>query len=196
MAKLRLGSFVFDTGPRGQINFSHPRSIAKIDIPGAPPRYQDMGEDEHITGWGGILEGDNAYKEILTLDALKSAGKEMPLVFGAINQKVRIKDLNYDYIRADRIAYSINLVEIQEPKNTAASQASPGTSGSNSAGAAESVTAKSTAVTYKVKKGDTLIGIANKMLHDSKRWGEIMTLNKVTNPRRLQIGTILKMPVA
>ena len=48
--------------------------------------------------------------------------------------------------------------------------------------------------TYIVKKGDTLWDLADKRLGSGSRWREIAKLNGVKDPRRLQIGTKLKMP--
>lgn len=47
---------------------------------------------------------------------------------------------------------------------------------------------------YLVKKGDTLWDLADKRLGDGSRWKEIAKLNKVSDPRKLQIGTKLKIP--
>jgi hypothetical protein len=48
--------------------------------------------------------------------------------------------------------------------------------------------------TYVVKQGDTLTGIAARVLGDSKRWREIADLNKIRNPRDLRVGRRLRMP--
>lgn len=50
--------------------------------------------------------------------------------------------------------------------------------------------------TYAVKPGDTLIGIAADYLAVPAEWPQLQTLNKVSNPRRLQPGTRLHIPVA
>lgn len=48
--------------------------------------------------------------------------------------------------------------------------------------------------TYTVRKGDTLSGIAAKQLNNAGRWHEIANLNGIRDPRRLQIGTVLRLP--
>lgn len=50
--------------------------------------------------------------------------------------------------------------------------------------------------TYTVRKGDTLQNIARQKLGDSSRWREIHKLNKkkVRDPRKLKVGTVLKIP--
>lgn len=48
----------------------------------------------------------------------------------------------------------------------------------------------------KVKPGDTLIGIAKRLLGDGDRWEEIATLNGIRDPRALAVGATLKLPKA
>lgn len=48
--------------------------------------------------------------------------------------------------------------------------------------------------TYTVKRGDTLIRIAERQLGDGDKWRQIAELNGVKDARDLQVGQILKMP--
>lgn len=48
--------------------------------------------------------------------------------------------------------------------------------------------------TYTVKRGDTLGAIATRELGSYKRWREIADLNGIRDPRRLQIGQVLRLP--
>lgn len=48
--------------------------------------------------------------------------------------------------------------------------------------------------TYTVKRGDTLIRIAERQLGDGDKWKQIAELNGVKDARDLQVGQILKMP--
>ncbi len=48
---------------------------------------------------------------------------------------------------------------------------------------------------YTIKKGDTLIGLANRYFVDPTRWYDAQVLNNVRNPRRLQPGTPLYFPL-
>lgn len=48
--------------------------------------------------------------------------------------------------------------------------------------------------TYTVKAGDTLGGVAQWHLGDRNRWPEIAKLNGIRDPKRLQIGTVLRIP--
>lgn len=55
-------------------------------------------------------------------------------------------------------------------------------------------TSKDTPSTYTVQKGDTLWMIAKKELNNELLYKDIMSLNNITEPRNLQIGTVLKLP--
>lgn len=48
--------------------------------------------------------------------------------------------------------------------------------------------------TYVVKAGDTLTSIAVHVLKDRSRWREIAKLNKISDPRNLKVGQVLRMP--
>lgn len=48
--------------------------------------------------------------------------------------------------------------------------------------------------TYIVKRGDTLSGIAGRLLGDTSRYREIATLNGITNPNRIYPGQVFRIP--
>ncbi len=187
--KIILGDFPFDIGPRDQIDYTGPRNIVKLDIPGTAPKYQDMGEDEHTIAWSGVLEGDSAQADCQKIDAIKQAGKEVSYINGKYNKTVRIKEFNHSDIRDDLISYSITLIEMQHQAVKEKTKASTiaATPVVNVIAAAPKTTS------YTVKKGDTLYGIAQKLLKDGNRWHEIAKDNKISNPRTLQIGKVLKI---
>lgn len=53
---------------------------------------------------------------------------------------------------------------------------------------------RTTPRTYVVKSGDTLSGIASRLLHHANRWTEIAHLNGIRNPRNLAVGQRLRLP--
>ena len=48
---------------------------------------------------------------------------------------------------------------------------------------------------YVVKSGDTLIGIADQYLQRQSHWRQLQTLNQVENPKRLQPGERIRIPL-
>lgn len=48
--------------------------------------------------------------------------------------------------------------------------------------------------TYTVVQGDSLSGIAKKMLNDINRWPEIQKLNNIDDPNKIKPGQVLKLP--
>lgn len=49
--------------------------------------------------------------------------------------------------------------------------------------------------TYTIKRGDTLQKIAKKLLKNTKRWKELATLNKIRDPKKLRVGSKIKVPL-
>jgi len=192
-AKVLLGDIVFSPGPRNKIQFNNPRSIAKMDIPGSAPGYQDMGPDETTLSWSGYLIGDDAYKKAIQIESLKDAGEEVQLIvsdFPELSKKVRIRSFPWDVIRINRIEYSIELVAEILPAVTNIL-----TTTTTSETTETKVTASATAgQTYIIKQGDTLWAIAASYLGTGTRWREIAVLNNISNPRALQIGQSINIP--
>jgi len=189
--KVILGDFTFEIGPRNQIDYTSPRNIIKLDIPGTSPKYQDMGEDEHTIAWSGVFEGKSAQSECQKIERIKSEGKEVKFISGNISKTVRIKDFPYSVIRDDLIAYSITLIEIQHDPQASTSVVTVQANNPESKPAAAIAVKK---LTYTVRKGDTLWGIAQKHLKNGNRWTEIAKENNIKDPRKLQIGTVLTLP--
>jgi 5'-nucleotidase len=61
---------------------------------------------------------------------------------------------------------------------------------------AKPVVEKGTPTTHKVKKGDTLSSIAKEVYGDANLWKKIADANKdkIPNPNKLKIGTVLTIP--
>jgi len=192
MAKILLGGITISPGPRQRLKFNNPRSIAKIDIPGGPPIYQDMGEDETTLAWDGVLTGDDAYKTAIKIESLKDAGNPVQLTvsdFLELSKKVRIRSFPWDVVRNDRVEYSIELIAEMPPPvvNTLVTPTPP----------PEQEPQNQTApagISYTIKQGDTLWALAAKHLGAGTRWREIADANGITNPRTLQIGRTITIP--
>lgn len=48
---------------------------------------------------------------------------------------------------------------------------------------------------YVARRGDTLIGLGKRLLVEPQRWPEIQRLNRIQEPRRIPIGTRIRIPV-
>jgi len=49
---------------------------------------------------------------------------------------------------------------------------------------------------YRIERGDTLIGIRNRLLRPDTDWRELQRANRIANPRRLVPGSTLQLPLA
>ncbi|GBF34148.1 mannose-binding lectin precursor [Desulfocucumis palustris] len=183
-----LGGITVTPGPRGQINYSNPRAIAKIDIPGAAPTYQDMGADETIISWTGVFIDDNAYARAVEIENMKNAGQPVALqvgIYAEISKNVRIRKFDWDLLRQNRVNYSIELVvDTVSPTPSKVLQQAPAQSGSSGT----TVQTQPQGKTYTVKQGDTLWALAQKNLGNGTRWREIASANKILDPSKLQVG--------
>jgi LysM repeat protein len=105
--------------------------------------------------------------------------------FNSSNQRCRqLLDLELtEYQAADLI--------VQSPPPAQAAQARAGV---GTGVAVRVATAATAARTYTVKKGDTLWAIATRELGSGTKWQSIADLNGVRDPRKLQIGQVLKLP--
>ena len=82
---------------------------------------------------------------------------------------------------------------LREYKFKSALAALAGGSGASSASVQKRTDERVTPKTYTVKKGDTLWDIACRFYGDGTKWGNIAARNGVTDPRKLQIGTVLTL---
>ncbi|MFT3821572.1 MAG: FecR domain-containing protein [Rubrivivax sp.] len=49
---------------------------------------------------------------------------------------------------------------------------------------------------HRIERGDTLIGLRARLLQPQARWQDLQRLNRIANPRRLQPGSLLKIPLS
>ncbi len=195
-AKVFLGDIALSYGPKRKVKYSNPRSIARYDVPGGSPIYQDMGEDETTIGWEGILLGDDAYATALKIETLKNQGNEIDLVFSdfpELSKRVRIRSVPWDLIRQDRVEYTIELV-FEKPQPTVSQVTASATGVSSSGGTSKPSSTKAGGRVHVVKQGDTLWAIAVKYYKSGTKWREIAKANKITNPTTLRVGQKLTIP--
>jgi phage protein U len=122
MTEIILGEIKIAIPPERKIDFSGMRTLVKYDVPGDRPRYQDMGRDERTVRWSGIFYGDGAYDQALTLQEYYDSGKNIDdgteksgflFMFEDIVCRVLIKSYVYQYYRADKVRYDIELVRLE-----------------------------------------------------------------------------------
>lgn len=187
---------MFSPGPRKKLKFNNPRSIAKIDIPGAPPVYQDMGEDETTLAWDGILEGDDAYQKAIQIEIMKDAGQVVQLVvtdFPELCKNVRIRSFPWDLVRKERVEYSIELVA-EMPPPVESNITVTASQGNQEGTGDQSTPSPAPGNTYTIKEGDTLWALAQSQLGDGTKWREIASTNNIMDPASLQVGQEITLP--
>ncbi|WP_145092429.1 hypothetical protein [Sporomusa sp. KB1] len=122
-----LGDIKITIPPERKIDFTGLRVQVKYDVPGDRPRYQDMGREERTVRWNGIFYGTDtngkiAYEQAQALqeyyDSVKNidTGDEKSgflFLFEDISCRVLIKSYSYQYYRADKVRYDIELVRLE-----------------------------------------------------------------------------------
>lgn len=64
------------------------------------------------------------------------------------------------------------------------------------ASAAAPAVAESDLWSYRIERGDTLIGLHARLMRPDARWQDVQRLNRIANPRRLQPGSELRIPLS
>jgi len=137
MNVLILGDIRIEIPPRESIQISGQRSIAKHDVPGYRPRYQDMGPDERIISFDGIFIGSGALDKAIAIevfwkgpansdDGTDKAG--YPLIYEDVAYRVIIKKFDYSYRHKERVNYNMELVRLDSdssPKVERLAEADP-----------------------------------------------------------------------
>lgn len=100
--------------PEKKISFETSRSVARLDIPGYKPIYQDMGQGECMCTFSGIIDGFGAYAKALALEKLKDKGESVMFVAGPVTTKVVVEKFKYEWHRDDVVRYEMNLIRIDD----------------------------------------------------------------------------------
>jgi hypothetical protein len=116
---LSLGGIVFD-------NFSPPREMMSggnqamvvHKLPGGSRVIDTLGPDEADIVWNGFFFGDTAYQTALALDAMRSAGQVLPLIWGGQFRSVILSNFIYKVRRMPVwVLYSVTCTVYQNPQN-------------------------------------------------------------------------------
>lgn len=153
---------------------------------------------------GGIFLPISYYLEIL--EKLKNDRKPFQLIIiregilGSLgfdtNLKVSLEDYQIleDAGNGRDITVSVKLKQYQEKVNTTVRVVATALGGTKYI--LEKVRDTSSKVaekTYKVKEGDTLYTIAKKELGNGEKYRELVTLNKLGNPREIEVGQVIRL---
>jgi len=193
--KVKLGSFTFPLAPEKEIPIEDSQEIAKIDIPGARPKYQNMGPGEQTITWNGRFLGSNAMKYKDQIKRLKEAGKAITFSYGPMKETVIIRSFKPTIRRFDYILYTIELVVDTPPKVSSSSTSkkiAPKTKKASSHPSSKYAgTSKYSGQTFIVKPGFLLWNIQQKV---GIPWQELARYNKIKNERKIPSGTKILIP--
>ncbi|MEC0231284.1 LysM peptidoglycan-binding domain-containing protein [Paenibacillus alba] len=198
--EFKIDDFVFSIPPKDSLDFNMDRSIAKLEFPGGPPIYQDMGMGEKTLELSGSFSGPDALLDNDNLETLWWNGKEMQLSYGDIQKRVRIQSYKPKIRRNDRVDYSLSLI-VCFPEDMLLDLSNvDGQSFVDSAAQTVSTDPESIDKTldraYTVKAGDTLWDIAARsdVYGDGTKWEILAKGNNITDEYSLQIGQIINVP--
>ncbi len=183
MTTCKLGNFVFTLLPEREITFEDQREIAKVDIPGARPKYQDMGMGEKVITFSGAIVGEDAIIQSNNLQKEMHKGVVTLFTFGTLSIYVRIRRISKRIRRTDYVRYDVEMVEEAAPVKKVEKK--------------PVITTKKSQTNTKqkvvvMKKGDTLIGFQKKY---GVPWQEIAKASGIKNPRKIPVGAKIIIPL-
>jgi len=139
-----------------------------------------------------FYDGTDGAAALALLKRWQDSGDPVRLIVSGsdINDAFLIEDVTETLREGDGdITLTLTLREYKFASELASQTGGTARSAPKTARADERVTAK----TWTVKRGDTLWAIASSLYGDGTRWREIARKNGVTDPRKLQIGTVLTL---
>lgn len=120
---LTLGGIAFDgfSTPSG-MGAGGKQHMVIHKLPGGGRVIDTLGPDEDDISWRGEFFSNDAYDQVLALDAMRSAGQVVPLVFGGQFRSVIINHFSYRIRRLPVwIEYDVSCTVYQNPSNGALS---------------------------------------------------------------------------
>jgi LysM repeat protein len=188
----KLGAFTFPLAPEREIDIDNNREVAKIDIPGAGPKYQDMGKGERTITWSGALTGSNALLDSNKIQIEMHKGTPLAFSYGPLRTTVRIKNFKKQVRRFDYIRYTIELVEDPpEVKQAIVAPAATRVLSTASKKPTSQAKAKAKPKSVKIKQGETLSILAKRY---NTTWQTLAKMNHITNPRKIPVGKEILLP--
>ena len=181
-------TLTLDLPPEKKVTFSGSRAIAKYEVPGHRPQYQDMGMEEQTCRLSGVIDGAGALSKAEKIRSLRDQGKDAKFIYGEISVSVRIRSFNYEYYRSDRVRYDMELVALADielksntnPQNVVANQ-------SVSNGVLDFTH-------YQTVAGDNLREIMSRSFGNPHDWLYVALWNGLRGPDLLEDSRIIKLP--
>lgn len=162
----------------GQINLWGGRGLREVKLETFLPRDGSR-----------FFQGTSPDTILSLLKAWQDSGNPIRLIISGtdINDAFLIEDVSQCFREGDEDIWLT--LQLREYKFQSLTTQNQGDS-SQSAGREDE---RTTPATYTVVKGDTLWDIAAKYYGSGTKWGIIAEKNGITNPRLLQIGTVLTL---
>lgn len=170
--------------PEKKISFETSRSVARFDIPGYKPIYQDMGQGECTCSFNGIIDGFGAYSKALALEKLKDKGEPVIFIAGPVTTKVVLESFKYEWYRDDVVRYEISLIRTEDSATSLTYTVSSlvknrkAISNALSGGLASGLAAVAT-VTVPFVQGEDLRSLAQGVSGNVDDWQYIASLNNL-----------------
>lgn len=117
MDVLTLGGIAFDqfSTPSG-FGAGGKQHLVIHKLPGGQRVIDTLGPDESDITWHGMFFSNDAYTNVLALDAMRASGQVIPLLFAGQFRSVIIEKFDYNIRRLPVwIEYRINCVVYQNP---------------------------------------------------------------------------------
>lgn len=169
---------VEDLALGGQINLWGGRGLREVKLETFLPRDGSR-----------FFQGNSPDTILSLLKAWQDSGDPIRLIISGtdINDAFLIEDVSQSFREGDDDIWLC--LQLREYKFQSVTVQEEGTSNQSACREDE----RTTPVTYTVVKGDTLWDIAAKYYGSGTKWGVIAEKNGITNPRLLQIGTVLTL---
>jgi hypothetical protein len=114
---LSLAGIVFtDFSPPREMMSGGNQAMVVHKLPGGSRVIDTLGPDEADIRWDGFFFGDNAYANVLALDAIRAAGQVVPLTWGGQFRSVIVNNFIYRVRRMPNWCfYDISCTVAQNP---------------------------------------------------------------------------------